>query len=153
MCAADFVLYEEEFKHLEEALRRLRQEANAKAVFLIDKNGQQIASAGEVEQFDTTSLASLTAGNVAATDGLAKLIGEREFSVLFHEGQQDHITFLLGATGAIVVVSSGGGGRLGRGGLGVRGGRVDWEKICGRMPERGGGGAQETTPPSGRAHP
>ena len=64
MCAADFVLYEEEFKHLEEALRRLRQEANAKAVFLIDKNGQQIASAGEIEQFDTTSLASLTAGNV-----------------------------------------------------------------------------------------
>ena len=44
MCA-DFVLYEEEFKHLEEALRRLRQEANAKAVFLIDKNGQQIGRA------------------------------------------------------------------------------------------------------------
>ena len=67
MCAADFVLYEEEFRHLEEALRRLRQEANGKAVFLIDKNGQQIASTGEIEQFDVTSLASLTAGNVAAT--------------------------------------------------------------------------------------
>src|SRR6202030_1529372 len=91
MSAADFVLYEEEFRQLEEALRRLRQEANGKAVFLIDKNGQQIAAAGEIEQFDTTSLASLTAGNVAATDGLAKLIGEREFSVLFHEGLQDHI--------------------------------------------------------------
>ena len=104
MCAADFVLYEEEFKHLEEALRRLRQEANAKAVFLIDKNGQQIASAGEIEQFDTTSLASLTAGNVAATDGLAKLIGEREFSVLFHEGQQDHIHISIVAKRAILVV-------------------------------------------------
>jgi len=103
MCA-DFVLYEEEFKHLEEALRRLRQEANAKAVFLIDKNGQQIASAGEVEQFDTTSLASLTAGNVAATDGLAKLIGEREFSVLFHEGQQDHIHISIVANRVILVV-------------------------------------------------
>ena len=104
MSSADFVLYEEEFKHLEEALRRLRQEANAKAVFLIDKNGQQIASAGEVEQFDTTSLASLTAGNVAATDGLAKLIGEREFSVLFHEGQQDHIHISIVAKRAILVV-------------------------------------------------
>ena len=77
MGSADFILYEEEYASLEEALRRLRQEANAKAVFLIDKNGQQIAAAGEIEQFDATSLASLTAGNVAATDGLAKLIGER----------------------------------------------------------------------------
>src|SRR5919106_2345147 len=104
MSSTDFVLYEEEFKHLEEALRRLRQEANAKAVFLIDKNGQQIASAGEVEQFDTTSLASLTAGNVAATDGLAKLIGEREFSVLFHEGQQDHIHISIVGRRAILLV-------------------------------------------------
>lgn len=104
MSAADFVLYEEEFKQLEEALRRLRQEANARAVFLIDKNGQQIAAAGDLEQFDTTSLASLTAGNVAATDGLAKLIGEREFSVLFHEGQQDHIHISIVAKRAILVV-------------------------------------------------
>jgi predicted regulator of Ras-like GTPase activity (Roadblock/LC7/MglB family) len=82
----------------------LRHDSNAKAVFLIDKNGQQIAAAGEVEQFDTTSLASLTAGNVAATDGLAKLIGEREFSVLFHEGQRDHIHISIVAKRAILVV-------------------------------------------------
>jgi predicted regulator of Ras-like GTPase activity (Roadblock/LC7/MglB family) len=100
----DFVLYEEEFRLLQEALGRLRQDSNAKAVFLIDKNGQQIAAAGEIEQFDTTSLASLTAGNVAATDGLAKLIGEREFSVLFHEGQQDHIHISIVAKRAILVV-------------------------------------------------
>jgi predicted regulator of Ras-like GTPase activity (Roadblock/LC7/MglB family) len=104
MSAADLVMYEEEFRRLEDALRRLRQDANAKAVFLIDKAGQQIAAAGEIEQFDTTSLASLTAGNVAATDGLAKLIGEREFSVLFHEGQQDHIHISIVAKRAILVV-------------------------------------------------
>ncbi len=98
------VMYQEEFQRLEEALKRLRQEANARAVFLIDKNGQQIAAAGEIEQFDTTSLASLTAGNVAATDGLAKLIGEREFSVLFHEGQHDHIHISIVAKRAILLV-------------------------------------------------
>src|SRR6476660_2683080 len=102
--SADFVLYEEEFRQLQEALRRLRQEANAKAVFLIDKNGQQIASAGEVEQFDTTSLASLTAGNVAATDGLAKLLGEREFSILFHEGEHDNLHINVVSGTAILVV-------------------------------------------------
>ena len=101
---ADFVLYEDEFRQLEDALRRLRQESNAKAVFLIDKNGQQIASAGEVEQFDTTSLASLTAGNVAATDGLARLIGEKEFSILFHEVEKDNIHISIVAQRVILVV-------------------------------------------------
>ena len=104
MGSADLVMYQEEFQRLEDALKRLRQDANARAVFLIDKNGQQIAAAGEVGQFDVTSLASLTAGNVAATDGLAKLIGEREFSVLFHEGQRDHIHISIVAKRAILLV-------------------------------------------------
>ena len=104
MPTAYMEVYEEEFDRLEQALRRLRYDSNARAVFLIDKNGQQIAAAGDVEEFDTTSLASLTAGNVAATDGLAKLIGEREFSVLFHEGQRDHIHISIVARRAILLV-------------------------------------------------
>ena len=42
------------------------------------------------------ALASLTAGNVAATDGLARLIGEKEFSILFHEGERDNIHIWMG---------------------------------------------------------
>ena len=53
---------------------------------------------------DATSLASLTAGNVAATDGLAKLIGEKEFSILFHEGEKDNIHISLVAQRVILVV-------------------------------------------------
>ena len=90
------------YKHVARPANRYN--ANGKAVFLIDKNGQQIASAGETSTFDTTSLASLTAGNVAATDGLAKLIGEREFSVLFHEGLRDHIHISIVAKRAILLV-------------------------------------------------
>jgi predicted regulator of Ras-like GTPase activity (Roadblock/LC7/MglB family) len=149
MSAGDFVLYEEEFKHLEEALRRLRQEANAKAVFLIDKNGQQIAAAGEIENFDTTSLASLTAGNVAATDGLAKLIGEREFSVLFHEGQQDHIHISIVAKRAILVVIFDDRSSLGLVRLRVKRANVDLEKIFELMiqkGEKGAGGAAVQSP-------
>jgi predicted regulator of Ras-like GTPase activity (Roadblock/LC7/MglB family) len=142
MCAADFVLYEEEFKRLEEALRRLRQEANSKAVFLIDKNGQQIAAAGEIEQFDTTSLASLTAGNVAATDGLAKLIGEREFSVLFHEGQQDHIHISIVAKRAILVVIFDDRSSLGLVRLRVKRANGDLEKVFEVMLQKGERDAQ-----------
>jgi predicted regulator of Ras-like GTPase activity (Roadblock/LC7/MglB family) len=143
----NFVLFEEEFKRLEEALRRLRQEANAKAVFLIDKNGQQIAAAGETEQFDSTSLASLTAGNVAATDGLAKLIGEREFSVLFHEGQQDHIHISIVANRAILVVIFDDRSSLGLVRLRVKRASVDLEKIFEAMAQREGGGAPAAPSP------
>jgi predicted regulator of Ras-like GTPase activity (Roadblock/LC7/MglB family) len=91
MGASDLIMYEEEFQKIKEAISKLRVDANANVVFLVDKNGQQIAATGDIENLDTTSLASLTAGNVAATDGLAKLIGEREFSVLFHEGEKENI--------------------------------------------------------------
>jgi predicted regulator of Ras-like GTPase activity (Roadblock/LC7/MglB family) len=137
MPSVNFVVYEDEFRQLEDALRRLRQEANAKAVFLIDKNGQQIASTGEIEQFDTTSLASLTAGNVAATDGLAKLIGEREFSVLFHEGQQDHIHISIVGRRAILLVIFDDRSSLGLVRLRVKRASGDMERIFDTMAKKG----------------
>ena len=104
MSAPDLVLYEEEFQKIKEALQRLRLDANANVVFLVDKNGQQIAAIGDLASLDTTSLASLTAGNVAATDGLARLIGEKEFSILFHEGEKDNIHISIVAQRVILVV-------------------------------------------------
>jgi len=88
---SDFVMYEEEFRRIDEELRRLYHLANAKLIFLVDKNGQLIASAGDTHNIDTTALASLTAGNIAATGGIAKLLGQKEFSILFHEGDRDNI--------------------------------------------------------------
>ena len=104
MIPQDLVLYEEEFQKIKQALQRLFQDASANLVFLVDKNGQQIAAHGEIENLDTTSLASLTAGNVAATDGLARLIGEKEFSILFHEGEKDNIHISIVAQRVILVV-------------------------------------------------
>jgi predicted regulator of Ras-like GTPase activity (Roadblock/LC7/MglB family) len=104
MIAHDLVLYEEEFQKIRQALLRLLQDASANLVFLVDKNGQQIAAVGDMSSLDTTSLASLTAGNVAATDGLARLIGEREFSILFHEGERDNIHISIVAQRVILVV-------------------------------------------------
>ena len=127
------VVFEAEFRRLEEALERLKHDANAKAVFLIDKNGQNIAAAGETEEFDATSLASLTAGNVAATDGLAKLIGEREFSVLFHEGQRDHIHISIVARRAILLVIFDERSSLGLVRLRVKRASVELKKVFDRM--------------------
>ena len=98
------VMFEEEFQQIAGICDRLTRDANAKVVFLIDKNGQLIASSGQAQNLDTTSLASLTAGNVAAMGGLAKLIGEKEFSILFHEGERDNIHISIVAQRVILVV-------------------------------------------------
>jgi predicted regulator of Ras-like GTPase activity (Roadblock/LC7/MglB family) len=101
----DLVMFKEEYEQLQEIISRLQLDASSKVVFLVDKNGQQIASAGDVRSIDATSLASLTAGNVAATDGLAKLIGEKEFSLLFHEGEKDNLHIsIVGKRGILVVI-------------------------------------------------
>jgi predicted regulator of Ras-like GTPase activity (Roadblock/LC7/MglB family) len=137
MSYVDLVIYGEEFQQLEDALRRLQNDANARAVFLIDKNGQEIASSGETGRYDTTSLASLTAGNVAATDGLAKLIGEREFSVLFHEGQQDHIHISIVGGRAILLVIFDDRSSLGLVRLRVKRGSAEMEKTFEAMAKKG----------------
>src|SRR5574342_890585 len=104
MLGSDLVMYEEEFKQIDAELQRLLAQANAKVVFLVDKNGQLIAATGETENLDTTSLASLTAGNIAATGGMAKLLGEKEFSILFHEGERDNIHISVSGQRVILVV-------------------------------------------------
>src|SRR4029450_11474694 len=98
------VLYDRESELLKLVITRLSADANAKFVFLVDKNGQQIAAHGEMLNLDTTSLASLTAGNVAATDGLAHLIAERGFPVLSHEGERDNLHISIVAARVILVV-------------------------------------------------
>lgn len=91
MPQSSFIVHEEEYGEITAVIERLLRESNAKCVYLIDKEGRLISSSGDSKDIDATSLASLTAGNIAATGGMAKLIGEKEFSVLFHEGERDNI--------------------------------------------------------------
>ena len=98
------VLFEEDSKRLSQACLKLQQQAYARAVFLLDKDGQLLASEGEIADLDTTSLASLTAGNIAATGGLAKLLGEREFPVQVHEGERESIHISLIGERLILVI-------------------------------------------------
>jgi len=44
-------------------------------------------------KYDVYSFAALAAGNFATVDAMAKLIGEQEFSLLFHKGQESSIHF------------------------------------------------------------
>ena len=98
------VLLEEDQRQIVEVADRLVRDANAKAVYLVDKNGQLVAEAGELKGIDTTSLASLVAGNIAASGGLAKLIGEEEFPTHFHQGERDNVHITLVAQRIILAV-------------------------------------------------
>ena len=100
----EMVMYEEEFQQIQEVCSRLHRDSNSKAVLLIDKNGQLIAESGDTAALDTTSLSSLTAGNVAATGGIARLLKEKEFTGQFHEGEHTSIHISLVAQRVILVI-------------------------------------------------
>ena len=98
------VMYDEDYRKILGVTQRLVRDANAKGVFVVDRNGQLISEAGEMRGVDTTSLASLTAGCVAATGGLAKIVGEDDFPVHFHQGQRDNLHITLVSQRIILVV-------------------------------------------------
>lgn len=104
MRSAQLVMYDEDYRRILQVIQRLVRDANAKGVFVVDRNGQLIGEAGELRGIDTTSLASLTAGCIAATGGLAKLVGEEDFPVHFHQGQRDNLHITLVSSRTILVV-------------------------------------------------
>jgi predicted regulator of Ras-like GTPase activity (Roadblock/LC7/MglB family) len=104
MVNPQMVMYEEEFNQIQKVVARLVKEANAKVVFIVDKNGQLIAVSGDDDSIDMTSLASLTAGCIAATGAIAQLLRENEFVTQFHEGEFANIHIQLVGNRVILVV-------------------------------------------------
>lgn len=104
MIDTPLVLYDEDLRRIQTVIDRLVRDATARGIFLVDKNGQLLGEAGEMRGIDTTSLASLTAGNIAATGGLARLLGEDEFPSHFHQGQRDNLHMSMVGGHVILVV-------------------------------------------------
>ncbi len=85
------VYYKEDLDQIEKLLDEFLKLSNAKGSFLIDKEGHLVTQRGAVQQINPETLSALVAGAFAATKELAKLLGETEFSVMFHQGTTDHI--------------------------------------------------------------
>lgn len=98
------VMYEDEVRQMQAVADRLQQDSRARAILVVDKNGQLIAASGSAAELDTTSLSSLVAGNVAATGGIAKLIEEEEFTGQFHEGKGISVHMTIVGRKMILVV-------------------------------------------------
>lgn len=98
------IIYEEEHAQLTQVCERLARDALAKAIFIVDKDGQLVTNTGDISTIDTTGFASLVAGSTAATGGLAQMLGEEEFPVHFHEGKHNHVHVSIIAQELILVV-------------------------------------------------
>jgi predicted regulator of Ras-like GTPase activity (Roadblock/LC7/MglB family) len=55
---------------------------------LINKSGRLLTSQSESADFDRTSLAALIAGAFASTTAVANMIGETEFTSMYHQGKK-----------------------------------------------------------------
>jgi predicted regulator of Ras-like GTPase activity (Roadblock/LC7/MglB family) len=98
------VLYEDQIQEIDLALMRIIKEAEAKCALLVDKDGHLVTRQGFTHTLDTTALAALLAGSFASTKEIARLVGEPEFSVLFHQGKKDHIHISLINDRTILVI-------------------------------------------------
>ena len=93
---ARMVYYESDMAELETVLKRLLDLSRAKRALLIDIEGHMVATCGDGgDQTDLENISALVAGTFAATKETAKLLGEEEFSVLFHQGETDSIQLTL----------------------------------------------------------
>ncbi|MEN3047024.1 MAG: roadblock/LC7 domain-containing protein [Candidatus Hydrothermales bacterium] len=101
---SEYKYIEESFKKVEAILKKLKETSNSNAVLLIDKAGQLITSIGDIEGLDTISFATLSAADFGATSQLAALIGEKNFSSLYHQGEKNSLYISLVANRVIVAV-------------------------------------------------
>ena len=85
----DIVIHEVDAKRIDAVLRRFLGDSSSAAMLLIDRSGQPLAEAGTARTLDIGSIGALAAAAFASTAALARLLGESEFSVLFHEGVKE----------------------------------------------------------------
>lgn len=88
------ILSQKQLDAIDNALRTHLIDIGVLYTALIDMAGNTIAHHDNGEcHLDTMALSALAAGNFAAVDAMAKLVGESEFSILFHKGEKSSIHF------------------------------------------------------------
>lgn len=89
------VFYEDLVRDVNRILREFLKLSNAKCAMLIDKEGHMVTRQGVTRDLDMDTISALVAGSFAATKEMARVLGEDEFSVLFHQGKTDNIQLSL----------------------------------------------------------
>lgn len=98
------IFYRDDIDQTNKLLKEFIKLSGAKCVFLVDKEGHLVTQGGKNSAVNPDTLSALIAGSFAATTELARILGETEFSVLFHEGKKDHIHISLVGKHAILAI-------------------------------------------------
>jgi len=89
-----YSLSQRQLESIEEILQKDLMDIGVHCAFLIDMAGNIISSQDNGRlQHDIYSLAALAAGNFGAISEMASILGEKEFSLLFHKGEEESIHF------------------------------------------------------------
>jgi predicted regulator of Ras-like GTPase activity (Roadblock/LC7/MglB family) len=81
------ILIEEDVQELEGALNDLVNKSEATAALILDIGGFLIAQQGKMEGFDYTTIGALASASFAATQAMAGLVSETNFSSIYQQGE------------------------------------------------------------------
>jgi predicted regulator of Ras-like GTPase activity (Roadblock/LC7/MglB family) len=82
------LLIEEDIQQFQAALGELLGESEAAAAFVVDKGGSLVTSHGAVDQYDVITLGALAAGAFNASEAIAGLLHESNFTTVYQQGEQ-----------------------------------------------------------------
>lgn len=91
MSVHDVAIHEDAARRIDGILLQFLAESSAMDALLIDRSGQLLVRAGNAQSLDTVSLSALAAGAFSSTAAMARLLGEPEFTMLFHQGIKENI--------------------------------------------------------------
>ena len=89
----NIVITEKDMKKINYCLDKMLSSSMAHSCLLIDRSGQLISHHGNTPEIDILSLSALTAANFGATAEIARMLGEEEFTLLFHKGSRENVYF------------------------------------------------------------
>jgi predicted regulator of Ras-like GTPase activity (Roadblock/LC7/MglB family) len=89
-----YILEQRQIEEIEQILSKSLIDLGVHSVILIDMAGNIVVDqdSGDSDH-DIYSLAALAAGNYGAMNAMANIVGEDEFSLLFHKGETANIHF------------------------------------------------------------
>ena len=92
---ARLVFYKDDVYAINAILYAFLNQSAVKCALLIDKDGHMVTHRGSSKRIDLDTISALVAGSFAATREMARILGEEEFSALYHQGKSDNIQLSL----------------------------------------------------------
>lgn len=103
--AQHLCFYSGDVERIDQELDGFLELSGATCAMLVDRSGHMVTRRGASMDGSLESVAALAAGSFSATREMARLVGEGEFSTLFHQGSRESLQIsAIGDRSLLVVV-------------------------------------------------